>query len=74
MRILRLRSHFGTKAILNMSRKLAVNVWEVHDHINKIVREVLIAGLHGLDNSLVGCCLPREHLVGFWRLSVLFSA
>ena len=53
MKILRLRSHFGTKAMLNVSRKLAVNVWEVHDYINKVVREVLIAGLHGLDNSLL---------------------
>lgn len=74
MKILRLRSHFGTKAILYVSRKLAVDVWEVHDYINKGFREVLIAGLHGLDNSLVGCCLPREHFAGFWRLSVLFSA
>ena len=74
MKILRLRPHFSTKAILSVSRKLAVDVWEVHDYINKVVREVLIAGLHGLDNSLVGCCLPREHFTGFWRLSVLFSA
>lgn len=81
MKILRLRPHFGTKAILDVSRKLAVDVREVHDRVetiqpcsNKVVREVLIAGLHGLDNSLMGCCLPREHFAGFWRLSVLFSA
>lgn len=60
MKILRLRSHFGTKAILNMSRKLAVDVWKFTTALrlyslcsNKVVREVLIVGLHDFSGGLL---------------------